>query len=76
MSTDLPPPVPTPPGLERAVQEHLDVIHAVGELRRDQASTAATLARLVEAQTVDRLTLGRIEKQLAAVLARLGVQHG
>jgi hypothetical protein len=64
MSMDLPPPSPTPPSLEQAVQDHLDVIHEVCELRRD-------VGRMADAQTKDRLTMGGLEKRFMSVEKKL-----
>lgn len=88
MSADLPPPAPTPPSIEEAVQAHLDVVHELRELHRESAATATRLAelgrlvgslaanqeRLANEQTVDRLTLGRVEKKLDLLLKHLGVR--
>lgn len=72
--SDLPPPTPTPPSIEEAVREHIDVVHQMLEFRRELRGVAATVHRLVEAQTVDRLTLGRVEKKLDLLLKHLGVR--
>lgn len=81
MSAELPPPAPTPPSIEAAVREHLDVIHEVRELRRiaeglcdRQAavaiavtSLAGDVGRVSDRQTTDSFTLVRLERRVAGV---------
>jgi hypothetical protein len=78
MSDAPPPSLPfdPPPSIEEAVQEHINVKHTVERFQLEQtaqrkaiAELAANVARLVEAQTVDRLTLGRVEKLLTQIRA-------
>lgn len=77
MSNGLPPPTPTPPSIEQAVREHLEVVHEIHELRRvtdtlagQQAATAKAvtslagdIGRLADGRTADSLTLSRIERR-------------
>lgn len=58
------PPVPTPPSIERAAQEHLDVIHELRELRVAVAGVTLTAARVVNTRTEDRLQLGALETRM------------
>lgn len=81
-STPPPDPFAPPPSIEAAVQEHLDVIHEIREMRREiitlavnVGSISANLTRLANEQTVDRLTLGRVEKKLDLLLKHLGVRN-
>jgi hypothetical protein len=82
-----PVPFPTPPPAERAIQDYLDVIHEVRELRVDvnavaelqakqssaMATLAADVARLADGRTVDTLTLARVERKLNAIMKAMGV---
>ncbi len=76
MSFHLPPPSLTPPSINKTVHEYLDVLHEVREVRREQARQELMIARLFDAQTADRLTLGRVERKLDRVLKFLGVTDG
>lgn len=69
MSADLPPPAPTPPSIEQAVKDYVDIIDDVRELKKGLALVNSTVSRLVEAQTVDRMQLGRIERLLVEIRA-------
>lgn len=79
MSADLPPPSPTPPSIEEGVQHHLEVIHELREFRVRQlellrlvSALTANQERLANEQTVDRLTLGRVEQKLDRIIKHLG----
>lgn len=78
MSDAAPPPLPfpTPPSIERAVNEHLDVVHEMRELRREMNVLTANHARMANEASVDRLTLGRVESKLDRLLKHLGVRNG
>lgn len=75
MSDAAPPtPFPTPPSISEAVQAELDVLHNVREMRRQVHALEANQQRLANEQTIDRLTLGRVEKKLDLLLKHLGVR--
>lgn len=61
---DLPPPTPTPPSLESAVQEYLNVVHEVRELRREVNQLRADVGRALDASTAAKLLLGRLARHL------------
>lgn len=65
-----------PPSIETSVQEHLNVVHEMREMRESQRILNENHQRLADAITVDRLSLGRIEKLLSRVAQHLGVRHG
>lgn len=81
MSDAIPPPAPTPPSVESAVREYLDVIHEVRELRRTTdvlcdrqsataiavTSLAGDIGRMGDRQTTDSLTLVRVDRRLTAL---------
>lgn len=74
MSIDLPPPTPTPPSIEVAVREHLDIIQAVEKLQNAVARIEAEQKRVTNDATKDRLLLGRVERKLDRLLLHLGVR--
>lgn len=81
MSDSAPPPLTLlpfndPPSIETSVQEHLNVVHEMRELREGQRILNENHQRLANAITVDRVTLGRVEKKIDKLLAHLGVRHG
>jgi hypothetical protein len=61
------PPAPTPPSIERSVQEHLDVVHEMREFRAAIASLTTAVSRLVTTRTEDRLAIGSLEKRVTAL---------
>ena len=72
-----------PPSIETSVQEHLNVIHAIEEMRESQRILNQNHSRLADAISVDRLTLGRVEKlatelmrDVGLLMAHLGVKRG
>lgn len=76
MSDAAPPlPFPTPPSIEASVKEHLDVVHELREMRIQLSRQGGQLDRLTDAQTVDRLTIGRVEKYLLVIMKHLGVRE-
>jgi len=65
-----------PPSIETSVQEHLNVVHEIREMRESQRVLNENHGRLANALSVDRLTLGRVEKKLDLLLKHLGVRGG
>lgn len=71
MSDAAPPAYVTPPSIEASVREHI----GDAELRDEVRELRATVGRLADAQTVDRLTLGRLEKYVVLLLKHFGVRE-
>jgi hypothetical protein len=87
MSYTPPPRAPTPPGIEQAVNEHLDLVHemreirqaltaltAIPEMRREMTLMRGAIGHLADSRTVDRLLIGRIERVMTLLAKHLGVK--
>ena len=75
-----PVPFPTPPSVEAAVSEHLHVLQrlesielSVRSLERIGFNLVGDVGRIAGAQTVDRLTMERVEAKLNALLKHFRV---
>jgi chromosome segregation ATPase len=64
-------PFPAPPTLERAVQEAVDIIQEVRDLRTTLTDVSLSLARLLNSRTEDRLLIGGLQKKLDGLDKRL-----
>lgn len=74
-----PPPAPTPPSIEASVQEHLDVIHQLRELRREMDQLGArqlVTARMVTSLKADVAHLTEMSATTARALTALAADVG
>lgn len=64
------PPTPTPPTIEKAVQEHLDVLQALHGVQRGVTSLQSDVGRLANTRTTDRIMLERMDSRLSLLEGR------
>lgn len=72
MSVDVPALPFNEPSVEESVNEYLQVIAAVKNLRREMSTALGQISHLISTRTTDRLELGGVERRLDKMEARMG----